>query len=424
MKKPISVVGSGYVGLVTGIAFADLGHKVIFIDVVEDKISSINNGKPPIYEKGLAELMEKNRDRYYATGDYGEGIGNSQITIIAVGTPSREDGSIDLKYVREAARSIGKELRKKEDWHTVIVKSTVLPGTTEEVVKTVLEEESGKTAYRDFGLGMNPEFLREGRALEDFFNPDRIVLGANDERTMRDMEELYSSFRAPLVKTDIKTAEAIKYVSNAFLALKISFANEIGNYCKKKGIDTWKVFEAVGMDKRINPSFFRSGIGFGGSCFPKDVRALVNDFGKVGISARITRGILEVNDEQPLKAVELLQKHLQVLEGRTIGILGLAFKPDTDDIRESRAIPIISELIKRGAKVKAYDPMATMNFRKIFPDITYTERPEDVLDSDAVVIVTEWEEFEKIDYSGKIVVDGRRVEKAMKTARIYEGVCW
>ncbi len=420
----ISVIGAGYVGMVTGICFAELCNEVVFVDVDEERVNAINSGKAPISERGLDELMQKNRSKYRATKNYSSII-DTDITFICVGTPSRDDGSIDLTFIKSAATEIGKVLKAKKGFHTVVVKSTVIPGTTENVVKPIIEKMSGKNAFKDFGLAMNPEFLREGNAVHDFFNPDRIVMGIRDERTKNVLETLYETFNCPKLVTDIKTAEMIKYASNAFLATKISFANEIGNICKKLGVDVYEVFKGVGLDHRINPAFFRAGIGFGGSCFPKDVRALIAKAEELGVNPKILRAIIEVNEEQPVKMIELLKKHVSSLRGRRIGILGLAFKPDTDDIRESRAIPIVEKLIEEGAEIIAYDPEATDNFRKIFPYISYANSAEEVVArSDAVLIVTEWKEFEELNYKGKIVIDGRRLEKAMKEAKIYEGVCW
>ncbi len=332
----ISIIGSGYVGIVTGIGFASFGNEVAFVDVDKGKIDLINSGNPPIFEKGLEELMKKNKEKYYATTDYYEAISQSELTFICVGTPSKDDGSIDLKYVKSASKEIGEVISAKKDFHVVVVKSTVVPGTTEEVVKLIIEKESGKIAFEDFGLAVNPEFLREGNAVNDFFNPDRVVIGVKDERTRSILEELYKSFECPKLVTEIKIAEMIKYASNAFLATKISFANEIGNICKKLGIDAYEVFKGVGLDHRINPEFFRAGIGFGGSCFPKDVRALIKKAEELGEEARILKAVIDVNERQPLKLIELLKRHVPELKGKTIGILGLAFKPETDDVRESR----------------------------------------------------------------------------------------
>jgi len=425
----VSVIGSGYVGLVTGMGFVKLGNEVIFVDVDERKINMINNAKPPIYEEGLEELMREFKGKYRATKDYRDAILNSEVTFIAVGTPSREDGSIDLTYVEQASREIGKVLREKKDYHVVVVKSTVLPGTTENVVKPILEKESGKKTFEDFGLAMNPEFLREGVALNDFLNPDRIVIGVQDKRTKKVLEELYKPIDASKLFTDIKTAEMIKYASNAFLATKISFANEIGNICKKLGIDSWKVFEGVGLDHRISPHFFRTGIGWGGSCFPKDVKALIRKAEEIGEDPIILKAVVEVNEKQPLKLIELLKKYIPELRDKRIGVLGLAFKPNTDDVRETRAHVIVKKLLEEGAKVLAYDPKAMENFKRFYPDVgdkvEYASSGKEVLErSDAVLIVTEWPEFEELDYSGKIVIDGRRVRKAEETAEIYEGVCW
>ncbi len=420
----ISVIGAGYVGIVTGIGFAELCNKVVFVDVDERKINTINSGKAPIFEKGLKELTQKNRGKYEATKDY-DSIADTDITFICVGTPSRGNGSIDLTFVKSAAAEIGKVLKAKKEFHVVVVKSTVVPGTTENVVKPIIEKKSGKEAFKDFGLAMNPEFLREGNAVHDFFNPDRIVMGVKDERTKEVLETLYKPFNCPKLITDIKTAEMIKYASNAFLATKISFANEIGNICKKLGIDAYEVFRGVGLDHRINPAFFRAGIGFGGSCFSKDIKALIARAEELGVNPKILKAVIDVNEEQPMKMIELLKKHIPDLKGRRIGILGLAFKPDTDDIRESRAIPIVQKLIEEGAKIIAYDPKAMDYFSKIFPHIDYANSADDVIaKSDAVLIVTEWKEFEELSYKGKIVIDGRRIEKAMKEAKIYEGVCW
>ncbi len=420
----ISVIGAGYVGIITGIGFAELGNKVVFVDIDEKKVNAINSGKAPIFEKELNEFMQRNKGKYEATKDY-DSIADTDITFICVGTPSRDDGSIDLTFIKSAATEIGKVLKTKEDFHVVVVKSTVVPGTTENVVKPIIEKESGKEAFKDFGIAMNPEFLREGNAVHDFFNPDRIVIGVKDERTKEVLETLYQPFNCPKLITDIKTAEMIKYASNAFLATKISFANEIGNICKKLGIDVYEVFKGVGLDHRINPAFFRAGIGFGGSCFPKDVKALIKKAEELREVPKILKAVIEVNEKQPVKMIELLKKHIPDLRYKKIGILGLAFKPDTDDIRESRAIPIVGKLIEEGAKVIAYDPKAMNNFAKLFPQIEYASSAEEVIaNSEAVLIVTEWKEFEKLNYKGKIVIDGRRIEKAMKEAKIYEGVCW
>jgi len=408
VSNKISIIGSGYVGLVTGMGFVKLGNEVTFIDIDEEKIQAINESKPPIYEEGLEELMQNYKEKYHATTDYGESILASDATFISVGTPTGDDGSIDLRYVKTASAEIGKVLKDKQGFHTVVVKSTVIPGTTEEIVKPILESNSNKTAGTDFGLAMNPEFLREGVALEDFLNPDRIVIGLSDNKSRAVMEKIYEPFKVTKLFTGIKTAEMIKYTANSFLATKISFANEIGNLCKKLDIDAYDVFEGVGLDHRVSPNFFRAGAGFGGSCFPKDVKALIKKA-----------------EDQPLILIELLKKHVPVINDKTIGVLGLAFKPNSDDIRETRAVPVIDKLIKEGAQIIAYDPLAVNNFKELFPNLDYVNTSKEVLDkTEIILILTEWPEFEDVDFTGKIVIDGRRVENAQKTAKIYEGICW
>ena len=421
----ISIIGIGYVGLVTGVCFAKLGNDVICVDVDQEKIEMINRGVSPIYEEGLEQLLVENKGRIEGTRDYEYAIQNTDVTFICVGTPSRDDGGIDLKFVKEAAEEIGKQLRSKDRWHLVVVKSTVLPGTTGGVVLPLLERHSGKKAGVDFGVAMNPEFLREGVAVRDFLEPDRIVIGYYDDKSREVLRRLYSGFSCSIVETSLSAAEMIKYASNAFLATKISFINEIGNICKKLGIDTYEVADGMGLDKRIGRAFLDSGIGWGGSCFPKDTKALVRWSEEIKEELNIVRSAIVVNEKQPLRVIELLRKHLLSLKGKTIGVLGLAFKPDTDDVRDSRSIPIVEKLLEEGATVKVFDPKAMNNFKKVFPHITYCSSAVEVLeDCEAVLILTKWDEFRKLDYSGKIVVDGRRVLEAKKTARIYEGVCW
>jgi UDPglucose 6-dehydrogenase len=419
----ISIIGTGYVGSVTGVCLADMGHKIHFVDIDQDKLDRINSGQSPVVEPDLEGLLLKNRSRITTTTDIAKAVRLTDLTMICVGTPQKPDGSSDLKFITDVAHSMGKALGRDKKYHTVIVKSTVLPGTTSTVIQPVLEKESGKLAIKDFGIGSNPEFLKEGSAVQDFFHPDRIVIGTNDPTTKETLEILYNPLHVPVFTTDIKTAEMIKYVSNAFLATKISFANEIGNICKMNGIDSYEVFRGVGMDSRINPHFFRSGIGFGGSCFPKDIHALIFFAESQGIDTHILKAVLKTNDDQPQKLIALLKKHLDIRD-KTIGILGLSFKPDTDDIRESRAIPIVLTLLQEGAKIIAYDPMAMPAFEKLFPRISYAKSTDEVLKSDAVMIVTEWEEFFNLDYTGKLVVDGRKVNKAGREATIYEGICW
>jgi len=416
-------VGTGYVGLTTAVGFASKGHHVTSLDIDQKKVESLRAGKCPIYEPGLSELMNQvmREGKFRAESDPAC-LSESDLIFICVGTPSKEDGSIDLTQLRRASEDIARNLGGK--YPIIAVKSTVIPGTTESVVIPTVERVSGRKAGRGFGVCVNPEFLREGKALEDFFHPDRVVIGQLTSREGDLLEGLYRDFGCPILRTNLRTAEMIKYASNAFLAARISLINEIGNLCKLLGIDTREVARGMGLDKRIGPHFLSSGIGFGGSCFPKDVKALIARGREMGYEMKILRAVLEVNESQPLRLLPLLEKHLGRLEGKRIGVLGLAFKPDTDDVREAPSLKIVSHLLKMGAKVRVYDPKAMENFKKCFPNIEYCMSAEEVLDSDAVLILTEWQEFEKLDYSGKIVVDGRGVEAARKTAKVYEGVCW
>jgi len=419
----ISIIGTGYVGTVTGTCLAELGHQIVFVVRDSKKRDLIHSGKSPIYEPGLDQLLEKNLPRITTTIDLPDAIRKTELTFVCVGTPSNDDGSINLDQIRDVSHTIGKSLASDDEYHTIIVKSTVLPGTSETLVIPILEKESGKNAFVDFGFSSNPEFLKKGTAIEDFFHTDRVVIGVNDPKTKEVLEKLYQPLNAPIFATTIRTSEMIKYTSNSFLVTKISFANEIGNLCKKMGIDSYEVFKGVGLDARINPHFFRSGIGFGGSCFPKDIKALIVHARTLGIEPQILTAVIGTNEDQPGKMIELLKRHLDIA-GKTIGVLGLAFKPDSDDIQESRAVPIIQALLKERAKIIAFDPVATENFRHLFPDISYAETAREVLDADAVLIVTEWKEFEDLDYRNKTVIDGRRIGKARKEAVIYEGVCW
>ena len=425
----ISVIGSGYVGSVTAACFAEVGHEIVCVDIDEKKVEQINAGIPPIYEEGLGDLLRKYAGKkLIATIDYGFAVRETDISFICVGTPSAEDGSIDLSIVRAAATNIGEALVKKKGYHVVVVKSTVVPETTEKFVLPVLEEASGKTAGKDFGVAMNPEFLREGKAVHDFMHPDKIVIGAIDRKSGDLISELYRKFECEVTRTNPTTAEMIKYANNSLLATKISFANEIGNICKKLGIDTYEVMAAVGKDFRISPRFLNSGAGFGGSCFPKDVKALIGKAKAIGYSPILLESVIAVNEKQPLLMTEILIRKIGNLAGKKIAVLGLAFKNETDDIRESRAIPVIAELLRLGAKISAYDPMAIENMKRVFPTIEYSEKAEDALKgADACLVMTEWDEFRQLEsefenMKEKIVIDGRRVIEAKNID--YEGLCW
>ncbi len=425
----IAIVGTGYVGLVTGACFAELGNRVVCVDIDRERVEKINRGEAPFYEEGLDELLKKHvPGRLRATTSLEEAIGESDVSFISVGTPSGLMDYIDLKYVEEVSRGIGKCLREKEEYHLVVVKSTVVPGTTEHSVLPLIERYSGKKAGRDFGIAMNPEFLREGSAIYDFMNPDRIIIGCMDERSCSMLKELYRDFKCPIMITDPKTAEMIKYATNSFLATKISFINDIGNICKQLGIDVYEVAKGMGLDSRISPEFLRAGIGFGGSCFPKDVKALVGKAKEVYYRPVVLNAALELNETQPLRLIELLEKRVGPLRGKHVAVLGLAFKPGTDDMREAPSIKVITSLLMKGATVHAADPKAVPVARKIFGEHErlrlYENAKEAVKNCKYVLIVTEWEEFRDEElYRGKVVIDGRRVPEA-KVAEHYEGVCW
>ncbi len=413
----ISVIGAGYVGLVSGVGFAKHGHDVTCVDIDEDIVDSINNAIPPIYEEGLKELLEKVVDSggLSATTDLKGAVEKTDITFICVGTPSREDGSIDTGSIESAAEDISEALDEKDEYHIVVVKSTVTPGTTDGTVKPILES-NGKKVGDDFGLGMNPEFLREGVALNDFLDPDRIVIGGWDERSRDTIEQVYESFEAPKLVTDIRTAEMIKYTSNALLATKISFANEMSRICEEVGIDVYDVMDGVGLDHRVKRDFLNAGPGFGGSCFPKDVKAIKKLAQEMGIETKLLEAVLSINDEQPFHTVEILEKDIGDLEGKNITVLGLTFKGGTDDIRETRALPIVESLLEKGANVTGYDPKGMDNFSELVDGINYTESIEEALtDADACIIQNDWKEFSELEgkdfevMKEKVVLDGRRV---------------
>jgi UDPglucose 6-dehydrogenase/GDP-mannose 6-dehydrogenase len=441
----VSVLGTGYVGLVSGVCLAEKGHHVCCVDIDPDKVEKTNRGVPVIHERGLEGLLKKNiGKRFTATSDLRKAVLDSDLSMIAVGTPFKGD-EIDLGYIREVSKQIGAALREKSTYHVVVVKSTVVPGTTQEVVLPVIEEFSGKTAGAAFGIGMNPEFLREGVAVEDFMSPDRIVLGGIDARTLDVLEELYQVFEGvDKIRTTPKTAEMIKYTSNALLATMISFSNEIGNLCTGLGdIDVVDVMRAVHLDKRLCPilpdgrrivpqftTYIEAGCGFGGSCFPKDVKALIAHGKKAQQPMALLQSVIQVNEQQPRQIIEILNKQFRSLKGIRLAILGLAFKPGTDDMRESPAIPIVNELAAAGASMRAFDPVARTEAEKILGtrQITYCEQLSDALDgADAVVLLTRWDEFAKLPElladrePQPLVVDGRRMIDKKKLRR-YTGI--
>lgn len=419
----VCVIGGGYVGLVTGSCLAELGHNVVIIDIDEKKVLSINEGKPPLFEAGLEEIVKKHIGKNLSATCSFFPVKDAELTMICVGTPPDNSGNADLHYVRSASESVGRALRNQDKKHYVVVKSTVPPGTTDGLVRETVLSEAGRG---NIAFGMNPEFLREGRAVWDFFHPDRIVIGCHEQDLFDCMKRLYQGIEAPVIQVLPTEAEMIKYVSNAFLATKISFSNEIGNICKRMGIDVYRVMEGVGLDRRIGKEFFNAGVGFGGSCFPKDVMALARFAEGMGVEPCILKSVLSVNEDQPGKMISLLEKRVGGLHGKRIAVLGLAFKDNTDDIRESRAIPVIRMLRERGAHVAAYDPLAIPAMKEVFPDIDYGTTPEAVLEgADACLILTEWPEFSRLDkefdlMNNRVIIEGRRVLKTHG----YEGICW
>jgi UDPglucose 6-dehydrogenase len=425
----VCVIGTGYVGLVSGTCFAEVGHEVVCVDNDKKKIDLLNQGGIPIYEPGLEEMIAKNvkAGRLSFSTSIREGVERSLFLFIAVGTPPKEDGEPDLSSVEKVAEEIGAAMK---DYRIIIEKSTV-PVQTGKWVRTVIERFNKNAS--EFDVASNPEFLREGSAIGDFLHPDRVVLGVESEQAREKLLELYAPIKAPKVVTDIASAELIKHASNAFLSMKISFANALSVICERSGADVIKVADGVGMDKRIGREFLSAGVGFGGFCFPKDIKAFISIAGKLGYDFRLMKEVDAINQEQMLRAVVKMEEMLWNLRGKHIGVLGLAFKPNTDDMRYAPSIQIIGELQKRGATVKAYDPVAMENAKRIMPDITYCKDAYDTAqDVDGVMLITEWEEFCTLDIDRlkrimrqPVFLDGRNAydPQVMKNKGfIYSGI--
>lgn len=428
----VSVIGTGYVGLVSGACLADKGQRVVCVDNVPEKVAAIEHGRSPFHEPGLDDIIKRVvGTSLFATTDLSKAVRESDLTLLATGTPF--DGKeIDLTSVKRATRQIGEALKTKDGYHMVVVKSTVVPGTTLKVVVPLLEEASGRKAGRDFGVGMNPEFLSEGEAVFDFMNPDRIVLGGIDERSIDALDSLYSGFPdAARLRCNTTTAEMIKYTSNSLLAAAISFTNEIGNLCAAVGgVDIVDVMEGAHLARVLSPegpdgkkiraglsAFYKAGCGFGGSCLPKDVSALIAHGHKHGVPMPMLEAVMATNKAQPVRTVGLLEKHLGTLSGKTVAVLGLSFKPDTDDMRETPAVPIIDTLLARGAIVKAHDPVALAEARKVLAGrkVELCESLDAALAGvDGVVLVTKWDQYKTLPQRLKaltpppVLVDGRR----------------
>ncbi len=409
----IAVVGTGYVGLVTGTCFAELGNDVICVDIDEDKINNLNNNIVPIYEPGLDELVVKNKKeaRLRFTTDLKKAIKESEIIFICVGTPPKENGEADLSYVENVARTIAEVM---DSYKVVVEKSTVPVETGEKVAKSIKAYNIHKV---DFDVVSNPEFLREGSAVNDFMHPDRIIIGCETERAKQIMKKLYEPLKAPILFTDIKSAEIIKHASNSFLATKISFINAIANICELAGADVEKVAEGVGIDKRIGKSFLNAGLGYGGFCLPKDAEAFIRIAEKLGYDFKLLKAVQEINTSQRKHFVKKIEKSLWIVKGKTIGILGLSFKPNTDDMRFAPSIDIIEALQKEGAKIKAYDPKSMEKVKEVLKNVIYCNNPyETAKDADALVIMTEWDDFKNLDLKKikslmkhPLIIDGRNI---------------
>ena len=435
----VAIVGLGYVGLVTGVCLAEKGHQVTGVDLDQERVCVVAAGRVPIFEEGLDVLLEHNvGERFRATSDLAGAVGEADLTMIAVGTPF--DGMhIDLGAVRGAAKSVGEAIRGREDYPVVVVKSTVVPGTTRDVVTPRLEEAALGTRSVTFGVATNPEFLTEGQAVRDFMHPDRIVLGADDERTTAVLEELYDGFpEVPRVRTTVTAAETIKYASNALLATMISFSNEFADLCSAVGdvdvVDVMRglhtsAYLTVGGRRAPITSFLEAGCGFGGSCLPKDVRALVAHGADQGIAMPVLEAVLEVNAGRPDEMITILRRHIPSLVGVRIAVLGLAFKPDTDDVRESPAVPIVERLLAAGAVVRAHDPVVRSLPEELAgTDVQLVPELETALEgADAVVLVTRWHQYEELPNAlarldpQPLLVDGRRVVDPERVAR-YDGI--
>ncbi|MBP1465771.1 UDP-glucose/GDP-mannose dehydrogenase family protein [Candidatus Chloroploca sp. M-50] len=409
----ICVVGTGYVGLTTGVCFADLGNTVNCIEIDPAKLEMLRSGKSPIYEPGLEELQERNMraGRLRFTDNYALGLADARLIFITVGTPMGDDGAADLSYVKAAALGIGQHLTRD----AIIIDKSTVPVGTGDMVFSIIAEHAAPGIH--FSVVSNPEFLREGSALTDFFKPDRIVLGSTNQKAAEEVAELHAPLGAPIIITDLRTAEMIKYASNAFLATRISFINEIAQICERLGADVREVARGMGADKRIGPHFLDAGIGYGGSCFPKDVLALHHMAASAGCHPQLLQAVMEINQSARERFVQKVETLLGDLDGKYIGVLGLSFKPNTDDIREAPSIDIIRALQAKGARVKAYDPVAMENAGEVMPEVTFCATAYDVAkEADALLLVTEWNEFKQINWDKirsfmrqPIVVDGRNL---------------
>jgi len=409
----ISIIGVGYVGLATATVFAEFGNDVVGADVDKDKIEKLNDGIMPIFEPGLKELVERNikEKRLRFTNENRKAIEHGDVIFICVGTPPKDNGETDLKYVERVALEIANTINS----YKIIVHKSTVPVETGERVKEIIGRNIKKNI--DFDVVSNPEFLREGSAIKDTMGPDRIVIGADSEKAIGIMKKLYKSIKAPLIVTDIRSAELIKHASNSFLATKISFINAIARICDLTNADVEKVAEGMGYDKRIGREFLNAGIGYGGFCFPKDVQAFIKIAEKYNYDFKLLKATHDINEHQKKYFVEKVKKRLKTLSGKTIGVLGLAFKPNTDDMRFAPSVYIIKELQKENANIRAYDPEATEKAKSIFNDVEFCKDPYEVSkNADALLVLTEWNEFRELDLSkiksmmnNALMIDGRNI---------------
>ena len=427
--KNIAVIGTGYVGLVTGTCFADLGNKVTCIDIDERKIETLREGGVPIYEPGLEEVIRRNvaAGRLGFSTSYAEGLADAEFVFIAVGTPSGVDGEADLQYVRMAAETIGETM----DHPLIIINKSTVPVGTGDWVADIIRRRQPEPV--PFAVVSCPEFLREGSALADFINPDRVVLGSLDRDAAEKVAQLHLPLRAPIMLTDLRTAEMIKYASNAFLATRISFINEIANICEKLGADVKEVAAGMGYDKRIGRAFLDAGVGYGGSCFPKDVKAL-EYMGLVhGAHPALLRAVMDINRDQRRQIVHKLRELLGSLDGKRIGLLGLAFKPNTDDMRDAPSIEVAHIMAREGAEVRGYDPVAMAVAERVMPEIVMCKTPYALAEGcDALVLMTEWNEFKHLDLARirslmrtPVVLDGRNIyepQAMWEAGFLYRGI--
>ncbi len=427
----ITVVGGGYVGLTTGVCFAYLGHEVMVVEKISEKVSMLSQGVSPIYEPGLEELLQENlkKNRISFTTNLREGLSFSDVIFICVGTPQNPDGSADLSQVEEVAR----ETAKLMDSYKLLIEKSTVPVNTHKLIKKTVIRYLRKPV--DFDVASNPEFLREGSAVKDFLEPDRIVVGVESERAKEIFQELYKDFKCPIIFTDPATAELIKHASNSFLAMKISFINMVAELCEKTGADVKLVAEGMGYDKRIGREFLNAGIGWGGSCFPKDVKAFYRMGTDYGVDFSLIKEVEKINERRTDHFIDKVKSALWSVRNKTLAVWGLSFKPNTDDIREAPSIKIISRLIKEGARIRAYDPKAVENFRRLFPegrDISYAEGPYKALEgAQALLILTEWDEFRHADLDRvkelleiPVIIDGRNIFEPEEMKRMgFEYYC-